>query len=63
MLTKTYCTDKYYCLRCKKNVISEIRCHIESIVEGIELIVEIGITVHCKECGGEMRNRYQKIEI
>ncbi len=63
MIEKRYITDKYYCLRCKKDVISEIRCHIESIVEGIELIAKIGITVHCKECGGEIRNKYQRIEI
>ena len=63
MIVKTYYTDKYYCHICGKSVISEVRCHIESITEGVELTAEIGITVHCKECGGEIRNKYQRIEI
>ena len=63
MLSKIYYTDKYYCLRCKRNVISEIKCDIEKITDNVELIAEILITVNCEECGGYIKYKYLKIEI
>jgi len=63
MLITKHFTDRYYCLRCKKDVISGIAAHIEDVNEAGVIIVEIGITVNCTECGGEIRNKYIKTEI